>query len=166
MRRQDRLLVLAFGLAAAISQLHLLTITGALSPSLVAAQLAFTPAAYSAVLKSWGDAGMQAYRAHLPWDMLHPLLYGAFGYLLASRTPSLSGAHGLRWLLPLAAVFDYGENFSQLHLLYWGVPYNAAIVAFSACCSTAKWLLVAAFIVGVPVEMLKAGKAPAGTDPA
>ena len=59
------------------------------------------------------------------------------------------------WILPLAALFDLGENLLQLHLL--GGPFGGAnpAVPLSACCSAVKWGLVVAFALIVAWRVLR-----------
>lgn len=121
-----------------------------LEPGVVALQLAFTPKAFGEIVHLWSAEGVAHYRRHLPFDCLLLVAYGAFGYLLATRTAMLEGAGrflraAAAWALPLAATADAAEN--ALH--WWltaeprfGVP---AAYALAAGCAAAKWLLIAGF---------------------
>jgi hypothetical protein len=121
-----------------------------LEPGVVALQLAFTPKAFGEIVHLWSAEGVALYRRHLPVDCLLLVAYGAFGYLLATRTKMLAEAGrflraATAWALPLAATADAAEN--ALH--WWltaeprfGVP---AAYALAAGCSAAKWLLIAGF---------------------
>jgi hypothetical protein len=121
-----------------------------LEPGVVALQLAFTPKAFGEIVHLWSAEGVAHYRRHLPFDSLLLVAYGAFGYLLATRTRMLEGSGrflraAAAWALPLAAAADAAEN--ALH--WWltaeprfGVP---AAYALAAGCAAAKWFLIAGF---------------------
>jgi hypothetical protein len=118
-----------------------------LTPNILALQFAFTPRAFGEVIHAWPAEHLLRYRAHLPFDFALLVSYGAFGYLLASRTALFDlRPQAVRswatWALPLAAALDATEN--AFH--YWltavprfGVPLPYAL---SATCSTIKWLLL------------------------
>jgi hypothetical protein len=121
-----------------------------LQPGVVALQLAFTPQAFGRVVHAWPPQHLQRYLAHLPVDGLLLASYGAFGYLLVTRSRLFaSGPDSLRrvarWLLPAAALFDAAENTLQAWLASaprFGVPWAYAL---SATCSSLKWLLLLVF---------------------
>jgi len=121
-----------------------------LQPGVVALQLAFTPHSFGRIVHGWPAEHLQRYLTHLPVDGLLLLSYGAFGYLLATRT-ALFARYALpvqriaRWLLPLAALFDAVENLFHAWLASaprFGVPWAYALSATSA---SLKWLLLLAF---------------------
>lgn len=121
-----------------------------LEPGVVALQFAHTPAAFDEIVSQWSTQDLLRYRRHLPVDFLLLAAYGAFGYLLVSRTNVLDSSRPtLRrlamWCLPLAALCDAAEN--ALH--WWltevprqGVPF---LYAASAGISSGKWVLIVGF---------------------
>lgn len=148
-------LVLFAGLARYLAPLH---------PSALALQLAFTPAAFGAIVHSWSAADLARYRAHLPWDYGLLVCYGAFGWLCATRTgvfaalplrPALATIG--RWALPAAAVFDAAENTLHLWLTAaprFGVPQ---LYAIAATCASAKWLGIVAFALLAVLALARRG---------
>ena len=136
-----------------------------LQPGVVALQLAFTPRAFGRIVHGWSSEHLQRYLVHLPVDGLLLVCYGAFGYLLATRTAlfrrtSLRVQQGARWLLPLAALFDAVENLMHAWLASaprFGVPWAYAA---SATSSSLKWLLLLAFAALV-IQALARGAAEA-----
>jgi hypothetical protein len=121
-----------------------------LNPSILALQFAFTPQAFGTIIHTWPAEHLARYRGHLPFDCLLLLVYGSFGYLLATRSKvfaSVSPAirQFASWALPVAAIGDATEN-----ALHWWltevprfgvpVPYAAAAVA-----ATLKWAFVCSF---------------------
>ncbi|MDZ7919218.1 hypothetical protein [Rhodoferax sp.] len=125
-----------------------------LQPSVVALQLTFTPEAFTQVLHAWGPEGVQRFRNHLAFDGLMLLSYGAAGYLAVARTrffEPLAQQMPLRWvalLLPLAAVWDAGEN-----VLHWGLtggdvltlPCAFVLYYIAGLCATLKWAAILSF---------------------
>jgi hypothetical protein len=142
------------GLIAAVLFACLAWYLAPLKPGVVALQFAFTPKAFGEIVHTWSAGGIAHYRRHLPFDCLLLVAYGAFGYLLATRTNILAGTGrflrmAATWSLPLAATADAAEN--ALH--WWltaeprfGVP---AVYALAAGSSAAKWLLIAGFGLAV-----------------
>ncbi|MBU1722956.1 MAG: hypothetical protein KJ892_03765 [Gammaproteobacteria bacterium] len=134
-----------------LSQTHLFVMLATLEPNILALQFAFTPDAFNWVLLQWGDAGMQTFRDHLPFDFVHVCLYAVCGYWWASRLPLFAGlqawlARFALWALPAAAVLDAAENVLELYLI--GQPAgcrDAMLVALAASCASLKWLLIGAF---------------------
>ena len=125
-----------------------------LQPNILALQLAFSPRAFAEVIHAWSADDLQRYRAHLPFDSLLLACYGAFGYLLASRSaPFAAQPAALRnvamWLLPLAATFDATEN--AFHWWLTEVPRFDIAWAYgvSAACAAGKWLLLLGFWLAV-----------------
>lgn len=121
-----------------------------LEPGILALQLAFTPRAFGSIIHAWPPEHLARYRAHLPVDGLLLLAYGAFGFLLATRTALFSASRaGLgrlaAWTLPLAAAFDAMENVLHAWLTAaprFGVPLAYAV---SASASATKWMLLLVF---------------------
>lgn len=146
------------GMLFVVSQVHLAWLLAPLSPSIMVEQLCFTPDALRAVWAQWGPQGLALYRTHFGYDMVHPLLYGAFGWLLVARMQwgaGLARWHGaLQWALPVAAACDVLENFAQLALLDRWPVLDAALVAASATFSAVKWSLVLWFAVMLAWRLL------------
>jgi hypothetical protein len=121
-----------------------------LRPNIVVLQLAFTPKVFGEVVHAWPPELLARYRGALLVGYALLAAYGAWGYLIATRSAlfrPLAPALGrsARWWLPLAAVLNAVEN--ALH--WWltavprfGVPLPYAV---SAGCAAAKWLLWLAF---------------------
>lgn len=149
-------LVFLLALATVLSQANLGHVLGPLTPNIVAVQLTFDSQAFWQAMAQWGPEGIQRFRATtLPWDMLHPFIYGAFGHVLVTRSklfqcPRPDRRAWLAWALPVAGACDLGENFCALYLLSlpWGTP--SALVPVSATFSALKWGLAAGFAVLVP----------------
>lgn len=147
------------GIATAALLLGLAWYLAPLDPNILALQFAFTPRVFGEIIHAWPAEHLLRYRTHLPFDALLLLCYGAFGYLLESRTAIFSHLPATvrtwaRWALPAAAGFDAIEN--GLH--WWltaaprfGVPLPYAI---SASCSTLKWLLLFAFALTIAYALV------------
>jgi hypothetical protein len=121
-----------------------------LKPGVVALQFAFTPAAFGEIISLWSTDDLLRYRRHLPVDFLLLAAYGAFGYLLVTRTSTFgSSGQSLRrlatWLLPLAALFDAAENV--LHGWLIEGPHMEVSFAYAASTgfSALKWAMIAGF---------------------
>ncbi|MFT3663640.1 hypothetical protein [Piscinibacter sp.] len=131
-----------------------------LKPGVLALQLAFTPQAFARIIHAWPPEHLARYRAHLPLDFALLLGYGAFGFLLATRTDLFSRSSPRRrrlaaWTLPLAAVFDAAEN-----VLHWWLTAEprfglASVYAVAALASAAKWALLVLFGVGVAGALVR-----------
>ncbi|ODU06585.1 MAG: hypothetical protein ABS84_17760 [Rubrivivax sp. SCN 71-131] len=138
------------GLGAAALLAGLAIYLAPLEPGILALQLAFTPQAFARIIHVWPPDHLARYRAHLPVDGLLLLAYGAFGFLLSTRTALFSASRaGLgrlaAWTLPFAAAFDALENISHAWLTAaprLGVPLAYAV---SASASAAKWTLLLVF---------------------
>ncbi len=121
-----------------------------LNPGVLELQFAFTPRAFGQIIHAWSAEHLARYRTHLPADVVLLLVYGAFGYLLATRTSALStlspGARRLASLcMPLAAAFDAVENGFHWWLTAaprFGVPL---VYALSATSASLKWALLLLF---------------------
>lgn len=165
--RSSLLPLWAATLAFAVSQANLARLLAPLDPSLFALQLAFTPDAFWRVVDAWGPAGVAAYRAHFPYDFLHPFLYGVFGYLTATRTsllprrtPALGRA--ARCALPVAGLCDLAENALHLHLLALVPGAGGGLVTLSGTYSLIKWSLAATFALALGWGVLRHGIARLG----
>lgn len=159
--KHNWLIVAAITLLFIISQTHLALMFAPLEPNFLKLQLAFGAETFSEVLQHWGTDGVALFLSHFPFDFVHVFIYGAFGYLWATRTELFAGlstalAQFARWSLPAAAVLDTVENLLDMHLieLVQGAPAaqivpvmqeNTALVALAATCATAKWILAALF---------------------
>ena len=135
-----------------VSQGNMARIVGPLDPSFFAMQFAFTPTRFSAILAAWGPEGVARYRSHFVYDLVHPLLFGALGWVAVKTSPVFDGLSAskerlYRWMLPLAAGLDYIENTCQLKLLSWPPGTVDWLVPLSATCATLKWCMAAAFVV-------------------
>ncbi|HEY0857300.1 MAG TPA: hypothetical protein VGE16_09590 [Albitalea sp.] len=122
-----------------------------LKPNVIALQFAFTPKAFGEVVHFWSADLLLRFRAHLLVDYALLSSYGAFGYLLASRTrvfDSLPPAlrHWATWALPLAAGFDAAEN--ALHWWLTDVPRFGlhGVYLLAASCASMKWLVLLAYL--------------------
>lgn len=132
-----------------------------LEPNILVLQFAFTPRAFGEVIHAWPAGHLFRFRAHFPFDYVLLLSYGAFGYLLATRTQVLASLlpplrRWARWTLPLAAVFDATENV--LHLWLTEVPRFGVPLPYllAATCASAKWLLLLAYALAVAVALARA----------
>lgn len=132
----------------------------ALKPGVMALQLAFTPKSFGDVIHFWSADQLLRFRAHIPADYALLLCYGAFGYLLASRTrifhtlpTALRG--WAAWALPIAALFDAAEN--AFHLWLTEVPRFAVQLPYvlAASCATLKWLLVLAYLLTLILALVR-----------
>jgi hypothetical protein len=150
----------ALGLVAAIAWY-----LAPLTPGVLSLQLAFTPKTFGEVIHFWSPEQLARFRAHLAADYALLLSYGAFGYLLASRTQlfqSLPDAvrRAASWALPVAAAFDAAENAFHLWLTEaprFGVhlPYLLA-----ASCATLKWLSILAYALTVVITAVRTDTDP------
>lgn len=136
------------------SQLNIVLMLASLEPSVFALQLAFTAASFWQIVDAWGDAGLALYRAHFAFDNVHPFIYGAFGYLLVSRTSLFAGMspaiyRAVLLMLPVAGFFDLCENAAHSHLLSQAHGSGALLVALSASCALLKWALALLFALVV-----------------
>lgn len=160
MKPRSQLPLLLAGAALAISQAHLIYLLGALRPNLFVLQLCFDSRHYWEILEQWGADGLQRYLTHFAYDYVHLPIYASFGYLLATRGGALfvsgRGQEQLAiWLLPLAALFDLGENLAQAWLLAQEPGTLTPVVALSALCSAAKWGLIVLFVLIMALRILR-----------
>jgi hypothetical protein len=145
----------ALGLAAAIGWY-----VAPLEPGVVVLQFAYTPRSFGNVIHFWSAEQLFRFRAHLGADYALLLSYGAFGYLLASRSRlfhALPPALGrwATWALPLAALFDATEN--ALHWWLTEVPRFGVPLPYlvAAACAALKWLLLLAYAFTVALTLAK-----------
>lgn len=118
-----------------------------LKPSVIALQFAFTPKSFGEVVHFWSAELLLRFRTHLLVDYALLLSYGAFGYLLASRTRVFDALpaslrHWATWALPIAAGFDAAEN--ALHWWLTELPRFGlhAVYLLAASCASLKWLVL------------------------
>lgn len=157
---RDRLIVFLSAVLFAASQVNLAVIVAPLHPNILALQLAFTSKAFWHIIELWGVSGLALYRAHFQFDNVHPFIYGAFGFLLVSRTPLFAGARSLVYramllMLPVAGLFDLVENAAHIYLLSQPRGFNSIIIPFSATCSLIKWVLAALFAAAVAIQVVR-----------
>ncbi len=150
MKLSSRTKVILATLAFSLSQAYLIGSLHSLRPSIVELQLTFAPDRYWEILRLWGEAGRAAYHDHFSADFIHIGLFSLFGYLLAHHAglfdpDERKKVWRLAVMLPVAGVFDLGENLLQLMLLSGPTGADSAAIPLSAACSTAKWGLVVAF---------------------
>lgn len=157
--------VWASGLAALALFAGLALYLSPLQPSVVALQFTYTPRAFAMVVHAWPPEDLVRYRAHLPVDGMLLVAYGAFGYLLATRTGVFAAAGGraralAAWTMPLAAAFDAAEDVLHAWLTAaprFGVPGAYAI---SGACATAKWALLAGFAALLAAALARGAARP------
>jgi hypothetical protein len=122
-----------------------------LEPSIVVLQFTFSEAAFQAVLRAWGIAGVALYRSHFPADFVLLLCYGTWGIVQgrawAGRARGRTHAAGLVWTLPLAAVADAVENAVHLSLMDDQGGTAAWWYAAAGGAAALKWLGIVLFIV-------------------
>lgn len=157
---RDRLIVSLFALLYVASQAHLAILLAPLHPSILSLQLSFTSEAFWHIIDLWGAPGVAVYQAHFRFDNVHPFIYGAFGFLLVSRTALFSGARpwvyrAMLLTLPVTGLFDLIENAAQIYLLSQPHGLQSAIVPFSGTCSLIKWVLASLFALAVTVQAVR-----------
>lgn len=123
-----------------------------LRPGALELQLSFDARRFGAVVHQWSADDVARYRAHLPWDFVLLASYGAFGWLLATHSATFgalgpAGRAFAAWALPLAALFDAGEN--ALHLWLTEVPRFGVgwVYPVAAGCAAVKWTLALAWML-------------------
>lgn len=157
MSRRDRWIVLFCSLLYIASQANIALMTLPLTPDVLAFQLTFSPAAFWSIIDAWGPSGVALYRAHMPFDMLHPFIYGMLGVLTVNRTPlfapfSPKTRRFFRLALPVAGSLDVAENCCHLYLLALGHAAGAWIIPFSGSCSAIKWALASVFTIALSLS--------------
>lgn len=136
-----------------ISQANLMRHLGALDPSFFAMQFTFTQDAYKDILEVWGPGGVEQFREHFQFDLIHPLLFALLGWVTVRTSPLFHGYDNSSWrlVLPVAAACDYCENLCQLQLLNnWALDpteIEDRFVLISGVCASVKWMLATAFIL-------------------
>ncbi len=150
--------VILLALAFVGSQAHLGHLLAPLSPNFICVQLTFDSQAFWRAIAAWGPEGMARLQASLlPWDLMHPVIYGLFGYLLATRTNYFHAwphwRRGLAWALPIAALCDLVENACELYLLSIPLGTPSIIIPVSAGFSLVKWTIAAGFVVMLLVAL-------------
>ena len=132
-----------------------------LEPSVLALQLSFSPSAFATVVHAWSPEQLARFRMHLVPDFALLICYGAFGYLLVSRSAlfaqRLPVARTAALLsLPLAAAFDAAENV--LHAWLTAAPRFDVPLAYLAAgaCAALKWLLLLGFALALVHALARA----------
>ncbi len=155
---RKRLILILSAALLLVSHIHLTVMLAPLEPGILAIQFAFTPQAYWRVMDLWGSSGVALYRAHFAFDNFHPLIYGAFGYLLITGTTLFEGQRLRRvamLVLPLAGLFDLVENAAQLFLLAQPLGIDSTVIPLSATCSAVKWALVVFYVLLVSAQFIR-----------
>ena len=152
MTGRDRWSVLFCSLLYVASQANIALMTLPLKPDVLAFQLTFSATSFWSIVDAWGPSGVALYQAHMPFDMLHPLTYGALGVLIVNRTPlfvpfSPAICRFSCLVLPVAGAFDLVENSCHLYLLAQGHTAGAWVILLSGSCATIKWTLVGLFSI-------------------
>ncbi len=150
LRDKRRLAVWASGVLAALLWLMMAWQLRVLTPGVVALQFAWDPQTFGRIIHVWSPEDLALYRRFLLVDHGFLLAYGAFGWLLATRTRvfvSLSaGLQGFaRVCLPLAAALDALENAFHgwlTEMPRFDVPW---LYGLSTTCSALKWSLLLVF---------------------
>lgn len=138
-------------LAYCVSQGNLIRLIGPLDPSIFSLQLAFSVERFAAVLQAWGAEGLARYHEHFNYDFLHPLIYGAFGYIWARYSPLfVSASRGVFcfWVicLPIAGWCDLIENTLHVFLLRQEISALSEWMVLGASGAAAiKWTLALLF---------------------
>jgi hypothetical protein len=150
---------LAMGLLFLISQGNLARIVGSLDPGFLTMQFAFSPSRYAEILAAWGPEGIERYRSHFAYDLIHPLIFSALGWVTVRTSPVCGGLSPrwekcFSWLLPVAAGFDYIENTCQLKLLSMPLGKVEWLISASATCATIKWLLAGLFTLALVRQLV------------
>lgn len=127
-----------------------------LSPSIPIIQLTFDEAAFKAVLAQWGPNGVELFRTHFFIDFSFLTSYGVFGYLLGRQVTcrhnaNPSARHFLIWALPAAAALDACENLLHLSFIAYGAHPAPGAYLLAGLVASGKWLLIAAFVIGLIV---------------
>lgn len=141
------------GLAALLLFAAIAAYLTPLRPGIVELQLTLNHDDFQRVVDMWGAGGVALFRSHFAADFVLLLLYGSYGWLFVSRTPLFAqrGAvarKAMQLQLPLAAVFDAGENVLHLSLT---ASTTAAPVLYplAGVCATLKFVLITAFLFSV-----------------
>lgn len=119
----------------------------------------YSPAELYEMAETYGEEGRQAYiRARFTFDLIWPLVYGAFLVSTISRLflrslPTYSGMRPLNLLPILGMFFDYLENISTSWVM-WRYPDQTPILdSIAPVFTLLKWLLIAlaflALVIGI-----------------
>ena len=142
------------GIAALLTFAGIAWALAPLYPGVVALELAFTPRSFATIVHAWPPAELGLYRSCLQADFLLLGCYGAFGYLLVSRTALFARQSRLlrtavAWALPVAALLGAAEN--GLHLWLTEVPRFGVplLYAIPATCATARLAILSGFAAAV-----------------
>jgi hypothetical protein len=146
--------------ALVASHANLVWMVISLHPNILALQLSFTAESFWHVIDSWGPSGVAIYLSTFAYDTVHPFIYGAFGYLVVSRTALFSNAGDsarsfFLFSLPVAGFFDLLENGAHLHLLAQPPGSGALIVPLSGTCSAIKWGLAVLFALALAIQIFR-----------
>lgn len=135
-----------------------------LQPDILALQFSFDQASFQAILAAWKPEGVLRYRSHLPIDYGLLLCYGAFGYVLASKTAiftkfSPATEMLMRWVMPLAALCDGVENSLHWRFTSGVQQADSALYLVSGISSALKCVLLGAFLVSMLIALAKPAQA-------
>lgn len=126
-----------------------------LQPNIIALQFAFSADAFRAILAQWGPEGVALFRSHLPVDAVLLVAYGAYGYLLSTRT-AIFAEYTPVWRLrisvfmPVAALADAAEDVLHWYLTNGGYIANfKLLVPIATAYSTVKFAGIAMFALAV-----------------
>jgi hypothetical protein len=117
------------------------------TPGIISIQFCATSETFMAVLKQWGETGVNGYRDHLWMDYLFPAAYAIFfasliSWLDIKKTIS-TGKIPIFFVFPLVAgLLDWLEN--TVHLVILGNPagVNEGMVFTAFFISLTKWFLL------------------------
>jgi len=146
--------VRATGVAALLLFIALAVYLLPLQPNIVALQFAFHTEAFRTILDQWQPAGVALFRSHLPADCVLLVLYGTFGYLLATRTPVFA-RYTPAWrqrvaaFMPVGALADAGENILHWTLTGGHLENAALLVPLATACSAVKFAGIVLFGLAV-----------------
>lgn len=130
-----------------------------LQPTVVELQFTYDRAAFLRIVSTWPADGLARFKAHFALDFPFLVAYGSFGYLLPRHTSLLRPLPAalrplLAWSLPLAAGLDALENGLHLALIADVAAAPDALFLLAGGVATAKWLLIAAFLLGTALALL------------
>lgn len=131
-----------------------------LQPDILALQFTFDQASFQAILEAWKPEGVLRYRSHLPIDYGLLLCYGAFGYVLASKTAiftkfSPATERWLPWVMPLAALCDAVENSLHWRFTSGLQQAESSLYLVAGISATLKCALLGVFLVSVLIALAK-----------
>lgn len=155
-----------FGLATVVLTLALYVQLRSVKPPVNRAQLTFSEAGFRDVVRRWSPEQLARVQRHFALDYAYLVAYGGLGLSLAmalqqrGALPSAFAADVWPWLLPLAAVCDALENLLHQRFLREAPGSSpASLFVLSGCAASAKWLLLAAYLVLLAVWFLARGSA-------